>query len=437
MKLDSRVQMRLPLVLLICLLVHDGSHAFSISGDSKNAIIVGGGPVGLATALTLSNAPHFYNVTLLEQTGGTGAYDPTKAYMYNINSRGQEWTREFPAVQALLTERGSSSGMSGIVIVPADPNEPIPPEKSMIVSQESNKDASYWIPRHTMTVLLEEVIAEQETKRKQGSLRVGKVDLLVSKRFELMQTRDGLVEVTVQDTRDTNVRFQEKYVGHFVIGADGINSAVRNCLADETATSTTWLNTTPKRFRVKAWKSPATDLRIRVLQFPPGFEIPDVDGKTLRTNSERFYAIRSAFKGPRNFLSLGLLPVKDPNSVRPTNVITRPNHEIWSLSTGAEMKMWFTRAFPRLQLDSLISDQEWARFTATKGTAFPHCQYCPKLQVSHPSGQVGVALVGDSAHAFPPDIGKWLCCRLPFVLLPTCADSFNYHFPPQVKESML
>ena len=28
--------------------------------DNKHAIIVGGGPVGLAAALTLSNAPHYY-----------------------------------------------------------------------------------------------------------------------------------------------------------------------------------------------------------------------------------------------------------------------------------------------------------------------------------------------------------------------------------------
>ena len=372
--------------------------------DNKHAIIVGGGPVGLAAALTLSNAPHYYHVTLLEQSTGTGLFDPTKAYLYNINQRGQEWTRQFPAVQALLEERGSSTGMGGIVIVPADPKEPIPKKKDIAVSL-SKGDESFWIPRHTMTVLLEEVIMKQEGNRKEGTLNVGKIELLYSKQCESIQAKNGQVEVTVQDTVDPNIRFREKYTGNLLIGADGVNSAVRNCLADETATSTTWLNSTPKQFRVKAWKSPSTDLRMKILQFPPAFEIPNVGGNTLTTTSEGIYAIRSTFKGPRNYISLGLLPIKNSTMMRPTNVITRPNHEIWSLKNGKEVKEWFTRAFPRLPLNSMIPDEEWDRFSMAKGTTFPHCQYCPKLQLSHPSGHAGVALIGDSIHAFPPDIG--------------------------------
>jgi kynurenine 3-monooxygenase len=417
--------MRHLLLILSCLLQESGwafqcnrtrqardsplfSSASAAAVDSKHAIVVGGGPVGLATALTLSNAPHFYRVTLLEQTKGTGVYDPTKAYLYNVNARGQEWTQQFPAVQTLLTELGSSTSMGGIVIVPADPKEPIPERKLIATApvSASTTAVNYWIPRHTMTVLLEDVIAEQEAKRRDGSLKAGKVELFYSKECRSIQTSDGLVEVTVQDTKDPNVRFQETYKGDLLIGADGMNSAVRNCLADETATKTTWLNVSPKQFRLKIRKSPASNLRMRVLQFPPGFEIPNVDGKILHTSSEAIYAIRSAFKGPRNYLSLGLLPIKDSSMVRPTNVITRPNHELWSLKTGAETKAWFTRAFPRLQIDAMIPDEEWDRFAKSQGTAFPPCQYCPKLQVSHPSGQVGVALVGDSLHAFPPDIGQ-------------------------------
>ena len=220
------------------------SDAQSKSASNDNhAIIVGGGPVGLAAALTLSNAPHFYHVTLLEQSTGTGLFDPTKAYLYNINQRGQEWTRQFPAVQALLEERGSSTGMGGIVIVPADPKEPIPEKKDLTVSTMKGEE-SYWIPRHTMTVLLEEVIMKQEGNRKMGTSNVGKIELLYSKQCESIQAKDGQVEVTVLDTVDPNVRFREKYIGNLLIGADGVNSAVRNCLADETATYESGLGAT-------------------------------------------------------------------------------------------------------------------------------------------------------------------------------------------------
>jgi 2-polyprenyl-6-methoxyphenol hydroxylase-like FAD-dependent oxidoreductase len=145
---------------------------------------------------------------------------------------------------------------------------------------------------------------------------------------------------------------------------------------------------------------------MKVLQFPPGFSIPNNNGTSLKTESETVYAIRSVNKGPHNYVSLGLLPVKDPKMVRPTNVITRPNHEIWKLKGGSEIKQWFTRSFPRLNFDELIDDTEWDRFAKAQGTSFPKCQYCPGLQVSSPDGSAGVVLVGDAIHAFPPDIGQ-------------------------------
>lgn len=145
---------------------------------------------------------------------------------------------------------------------------------------------------------------------------------------------------------------------------------------------------------------------MKVLQFPPGFEIPNSDGTVVKTESETVYAIRSVNKGPYNYVSLGLLPVKDPEMIRPTNVITRPNHDIWKLQSGSEVKEWFIAAFPRLELDKMIDDAEWERFAEAAGTTFPKCQYCPGLQVHSPDGMTGVVLVGDACHAFPPDIGQ-------------------------------
>ena len=145
---------------------------------------------------------------------------------------------------------------------------------------------------------------------------------------------------------------------------------------------------------------------MKVLQFPPGFEIPDADGSVVKTKSETIYAIRSVNTGPRNYVSLGLLPVKDPKMIRPTNVITRPNHDIWKLKNGLEIREWFVKAFPRLKLDDMISQSEWDRFAGAQGTTFPKCQYCDGLQASSLDGKAGVALVGDAIHAFPPDIGQ-------------------------------
>mmetsp|Transcript_5341 Transcript_5341/g.15578 ORF Transcript_5341/g.15578 Transcript_5341/m.15578 type:complete len:264 (+) Transcript_5341:169-960(+) len=105
--------------------------------------------------------------------------------------------------------------------------------------------------------------------------------------------------------------------------------------------------------------------------------------------------------------------MKDNEAVRPTNVITRPNHEIWGLRTGEEVREWFQRAFPRLPFgkgdSTLVPPEEWERFATSNGTTFPPCQRSPGLAAycgGPEGGTCGVALVGDSVHAFPPDIGQ-------------------------------
>lgn len=191
----------------------------------KKAIIIGGGPVGLATAITLSSPPHCMNVTVFEQSTPS-AYDATKAYLYMVNGRGQTWTERFPAVQQLLEERGSGAmgGFGGFCIVPADPKEAIPEPKQLSISDMKMVKKSYWIPRHTMTSLLEEVIQEQQASGKDG---YGSVDVCLAKKFVDVETADGgMLKVTIQNVEDPNIRYQESFTANLVVAADGMNSAV-------------------------------------------------------------------------------------------------------------------------------------------------------------------------------------------------------------------
>ncbi|CAB9517697.1 Kynurenine 3-monooxygenase [Seminavis robusta] len=421
----------LPWLSLFLLWSDSPTLALSLSDAPKSAVIVGGGPVGLATALTLSNPPHSYDVTVLEQAS-VEQYDPTKAYLYNVNPRGQVWMKEhFPGALAKLQARGSQGSMSRITIVPADPQTPIPQIKTLDrydttknnpqqdgeaeeaeVEQSSSvalKDdkvdtRNYWIPRHSMICLLEDEIKEQEAARMASSTKqVGAIHLKKDRKFaSLTPSEDGTVKVAVQEVTTGET---ETYSGSLIVAADGFNSAVRDCLADDKQTS--WLQTKPAQFRVKRWKSPASGLRMKVIQMPPGFGIPDSDGTLKTTENEYTYAIRPTFTGFNNFVSLGLLPVKDPSMIRPANVITRPDHDIWTKVTdGPTAKAWFSEAYPRFHWDDYVDDAEWDRFAKAAGTTFPYCQYSPGLQVTGPQQTSGVALVGDAAHAFPPDIGQ-------------------------------
>jgi len=324
-----------------------------------------------------------------------------------------------------------SKGFGGtkLTIVPADPGESIPEQKANVpaaADKEDNDDdnksmpsgekagnVGFWIPRHEMVKLMVEEI-EEHNKRGLG----GTITLCTGQECVSVVPRtneDGESDTVVVTTKDASSSSSSQeistneYNANLVIGADGMNSKVRQCLHN--APPGTWSSNCVKstKFQPKTYTSPASFLRIKVLQLPPQFEIPDANGKPpLKTFSQDIYAIRSVNTGPRTFLSLGLLPMKDNEAVRPTNIITRPDHGIWKITNGKSMREYFQQAFPRLnfQEGGLISNQEWDRFAKAEGTRFPPCQYSPGLAVWDESGRSGVALVGDSIHAFSPDIGQ-------------------------------
>eukprot|EP00956_Cyclotella_meneghiniana_P009030 scaffold12375_cov36-Cyclotella_meneghiniana.AAC.2 len=207
--------------------------------------------------------------------------------------------------------------------------------------------------------MMEEIDRHNQRKGSEGgtiTLCTGQECVSISPGNTLKE--DGVVAVmTVTTTHGI-------YHANLVIGADGMNSQVRACLAH--AAPGTWSsNCVPSsKFQLK--------------------------------------------QGVQSYLSLGLLPMKDNNAVRPTNIITRPNHEIWNINDGNSMREYFQKAFPRLDFhkDGIISEDEWERFAKAEGTRFPPCQYSPGLAVWDESGRSGVALVGDVIHAFSPDIGQ-------------------------------
>merc|ERR1711957_91376 len=99
-----------------------------------------------------------------------------------------------------------------------------------------------------------------------------------------------------------------------------------------------------------------------------------------------------------------------------------PNHDIWKMTSGSELKEYFTRAFPRFDWNTVVEPEEWDKFIAAEGARFPFCQYSPRLHVSSDengdgvSSGSGVVLVGDALHAFPPDLGQGLNSALCDVL---------------------
>jgi len=146
----------------------------------KHAIVIGGGPVGLASALMLANPPHSYNVTVYEAsnretTQSRCLFDPALAYLYNVNARGQTFTKAFPFIHENLIERSVAASQTRFVLSPANINDDL---INRPVPAFSN-DESFWIPRHEMVNLLQDAI-DRQNKSSEGA-----EDGLETRNFEL------------------------------------------------------------------------------------------------------------------------------------------------------------------------------------------------------------------------------------------------------------
>jgi hypothetical protein len=89
--------------------------------------------------------------------------------------------------------------------------------------------------------------------------------------------------------------------------------------------SNLWEKVPKGKFLVKKFKSAATGLRLKVLQFPPQFQIPNNDDTQVKTNGSYIYSLFSVNKGPRNFIRFGILPVRvilDKNCASKSKILT-------------------------------------------------------------------------------------------------------------------
>ena len=431
-------------------------------------MIVGGGPGGLAAALVLSTVQTPWSAEAADESNNSHshsnflfdkivvvdeapkeAYDPTRAYFFNINRRGQTFTN---AVGIDLSERGTGVTEFAKFTVPADPAEVFegtqPFSRPMSPHEQENLGTLYWIPRHELVELITDAIQSQQQKTKdKGGGAV--IEFRRNARCHHIEpTADGSqVKIVLlegkgdtgagktDDDNNEDIMDGHVLVADLCVGADGANSSVRQSLEDGRFDPRQWSNNAQhasKRFRLKRYMTPSTGLRIKGLRVAPDFAIPkggtadfdarDQDQAVVELGPGHNYMLASTTTGSRDTLRLSILAQKDPYSMaaRPINICTEPNHDIWNPAIiqqddgGKSVKAFFQKAHPRYDWDRIVADDEWALFAATEGSRFPPCQYSPGLYVASKGNananatgsSAGVVLLGDALHSFPPDTGQ-------------------------------
>jgi 2-polyprenyl-6-methoxyphenol hydroxylase-like FAD-dependent oxidoreductase len=358
----------------------------------KNAVIIGGGPTGLGAALMLAKRG-WQNITVLEKRPSADYYEPDKSFSYQIDGRGQKLT-DFLELTSQLADLSVPSTDFYLTLIKKDGTR----KTTKLPIADPQRKTAYWLPRASFVQLFYQAIQQHW----QDSIRV----LFQTECIEIKQHQERLEIIARSPDQQKSI-----FTPTLIVGCDGLNSIVRQTLDR--------IETRSHSFQMQQFPSPSSGLKYKVLTLPPQFPLSEREGDLAQCTMA--YAIRSTFKGRKKAISLGLLPLKNPDEPRTANIITYPDHQIWQLKTKEEVAHFLKQAFPQLPLEQIISPEEIARFASSDGGTFPIPQYCSRLyQIwGQPQDNQGTAviLLGDAVHCFPPDIGQGVNSALEDVYL--------------------
>lgn len=345
------------------------------------AVISGGGPSGLATAIML-HKQGWGNIVLVERRKSHDTFERGKAFNYQLDGRGQIMLSSIGIDETKVNEYGvantkfvlNSFGPDGV-------------EKSFSPPFVlPGKKTAYWITRSALLDMLFQKLKEINTD--------GRINLMYDHQFEKLDAKQhySLVVTSGKTGKKTYLN------PDLVLGCDGVNSQLRKSVAELPTVN-------PEDFEPVSTPSPSSELMYKVVRLPREMSVA---GKAAVVNDhKKSYVFTSIHKEFHRRLSLFSLPVARPSEQRSANIILPQSHDFWKIDSEDELFNFLKESFPQLDIEQVFPPAELRDFLALRPGKFPDPQYSPKVAAHIPTenSRAHFVIMGDAAHGFPPDLG--------------------------------
>jgi kynurenine 3-monooxygenase len=345
-----------------------------------SVFISGGGPSGLAAALLFEQLG-WDEIVVAERRAGPEDFEKNKSFNYLIDPRGQRLLGQIGLLDQ-LPEHGVATTVFKAVVVAANGTA----KTITAPTIDPDRPVCYWTTRRVLLNMLCKAILDRASPR---------IHLLYRHKVAgIARLESGRAQIRVIGPDGA----ERHFTPDLVLACDGLNSAVRAALEQQSEVPA-------GHFAMLKSPSLSAGLRYKVLNLPARFAA--ANGQVAIDDNQMGYIMPSRHKDRRKACALFAFPVVSPDHPRSVNLIREADHDLWTISDPDALLAFLADAFPQLDIPALVPRGEAEDFVGMEAGSFPEPQHAANLHASigPAAAPTQFLLIGDAAHAFPPDLG--------------------------------